>query len=339
MTRDEAEYKQQFKNSPHTFQGRTTTETVGELFQNKAALDKYVDINWQYDLADYENRVPKVSEEDQQFVKTYDRYLDTYLLDQEAVDKAKAEVSTTEGFEADYYYPPREYEEEPFSILRKYVADPASDLFEAGKYYTGRAFQKRQLEHYNNPTLLQRNSVEVEDLARRGINPNKYYSFRFSDLPTDQRSSDSLESLIEDLEGKRLTGSDEAERRQTLQGLRLQQQKLNRENLAGPTIRRFFQAAVMTPREAKFFLKDISPNAEVRYIDPKDPTRGVAVRDENTNGMYEPLDPQFGTAFLSEELLNFAGQEASTILLEVAGLKGLDYRKHFYWSKTFERGK
>ena len=252
-----ASYAQKMMNRPYSFEGQQTTENLGDLFQNETALKNYIDIYYEHDLAAVENRSPNLTEEQRQFAKTYDRYLDTYLLDQEAVDKAKAEVSTTEAFEADYYYPPREYEEEPFSTFRQLVADPARDLFEAGKYYTAKALQGRQLEQYNNLTITQRNSAEVDDLAKRGINPNKYYSFRFSDLPTDQRLSDSLESLIEDLEGKRLTGSDEAERRQTLQGLRLQQQKLNRENLAGPTIRRFFQAAVMTPREAKFFLKDI----------------------------------------------------------------------------------
>jgi|TARA_A100001515_G_scaffold2896_1_gene2863 hypothetical protein len=322
-------YAQKMMNRPYSFEGQQTTENLGDLFQNKPALKNYIDIYYEYDLADAENRSPNLTEEQRQFAKSYDRYLRTYLANQEAVDKAKAEVSTTEAFEADYYYPRREYEEGPFSTFRKYVADPASDLFEAGKYYTAKALQGRQLEQYNNLTITQRNEAEVDDLARRGINPNKYYSFRFSNLPTDQRLSDSLESLIEDLEGKRLTGSDEAERRQTLQGLRLQQQKLNRENLLGnlapgPMVSRFFQPISMTPSEGKFFLKDISPNAEVRYIDPKDPTRGLAVRDENTNGMFEPLDPQFGTAFLSNELINLLGQEASTILLEVGGLKGLD---------------
>lgn len=325
-------YAQKMMNRPHTFEGQQTTENLGDLFQNKTALKNYIDIYYESDLAAAENRSPNLTEEQRQFAKSYDRYLNTYLANQEAVDKAKAEVSTTEAFEANYYYRPREYEEGPITSigdavekgLRRYVADPAEELFEAGKYYAGRAFQERQLEDYNNLTILQRNNAEVADLAKRGINPNKYYSFRFSDLPTDQRLPDSLESLIEDLEGKRLTGSDEAERRQTLQRLRLQQQKLNRENLAGPTVKRFFQAISMTPNEGEFFLKDISPNAEVRYIDPKDPTRGLAVRDENTNGMFEPLDPQFGTAYLSNELINLLGQEAGTILLEVAGLKGLD---------------
>ena len=35
---NQAEYTQEFINSPHTFEGRTTTETVGDLFQNKTAL-------------------------------------------------------------------------------------------------------------------------------------------------------------------------------------------------------------------------------------------------------------------------------------------------------------
>ena len=83
----------------------------------------------------------------------------------------------------------------------------------------------------------------------------------------------------------------------------------------------------MTRREGKFFLKDISPNAEVRYIDPKDPTRGLAVRDENTNGMFEPLDPQFGTAYLSNEFINAIGQETGTILFDIVALKGLNRLK------------
>ena len=88
-------------------------------------------------------------------------------------------------------------------------------------------------------------------------------------------------------------------------------------------VKSFFFPINITPFEAEKLLEKESPNAEFRYIDPRDPNMGVAIRDESTNGRFVPLRPQFGYEMGMEELITGVGQETAAIVTEVVGLKGL----------------
>jgi len=88
-------------------------------------------------------------------------------------------------------------------------------------------------------------------------------------------------------------------------------------------VKSFFFPINITPFEAEKLLEKESPNAEFRYIDPRDPSMGVAIRDESTNGRFVPLRPQFGYEMGMEELITGVGQETAAIVTEVVGLKGL----------------
>ena len=59
-------------------------------------------------------------------------------------------------------------------------------------------------------------------------------------------------------------------------------------------VKAFFFPINMTPFEAEKLLEQESPNAEFRYINPRDKSMGLAIRDESTNGRFVPLRPQFG---------------------------------------------
>jgi len=88
-------------------------------------------------------------------------------------------------------------------------------------------------------------------------------------------------------------------------------------------VKSFFFPINITPFEAEKLLEKESPNAEFRYIDPRDPSMGVAIRDESTNGRFVPLRPQFGYEMGMEELITGVGQETAAIVTELVGLKGL----------------
>ena len=88
-------------------------------------------------------------------------------------------------------------------------------------------------------------------------------------------------------------------------------------------VKSFFFPINITPFEAEKLLEKESPNAEFRYIDPRDPSMGVAIRDESTNGRFVPLRPQFGYEMGMEELITGIGQETAAIVTELVGLKGL----------------
>ena len=88
-------------------------------------------------------------------------------------------------------------------------------------------------------------------------------------------------------------------------------------------VKSFFFPINITPFEAEKLLEKESPNAEFRYIDPRDPSMGVAIRDETTNGRFVPLRPQFGYEMGMEELITVVGQETAALVTEVVGMKGL----------------
>jgi hypothetical protein len=88
-------------------------------------------------------------------------------------------------------------------------------------------------------------------------------------------------------------------------------------------VKSFFFPINLTPFEAEKLLEKESPNAEFRYIDPRDPSMGLAIRDETTNGRFVPLRPQFGYEMGMEELITGIGQETAALVTEVVGMKGL----------------
>ena len=88
-------------------------------------------------------------------------------------------------------------------------------------------------------------------------------------------------------------------------------------------VKAFFFPINLTPFEAEKLLEKESPNAEFRYIDPRDPSMGLAIRDETTNGRFVPLRPQFGYEMGMEELITVVGQETAALVTEVVGMKGL----------------
>tara|TARA_R110001583_G_scaffold194639_1_gene366064 strand:- start:87 stop:3740 length:3654 start_codon:yes stop_codon:yes gene_type:complete len=76
-----------------------------------------------------------------------------------------------------------------------------------------------------------------------------------------------------------------------------------------------------TPREMEFVMKDEFPNivGKIRYIDFKDPSKGLAVRVPKNDGSGEefiPLNPQFGLTMVGEEVLRGIAQETGTIVTE-----------------------
>ena len=104
-------------------------------------------------------------------------------------------------------------------------------------------------------------------------------------------------------------------------------------------VKSFFFPINITPFEAEKLLEKESPNAEFRYIDPRDPSMGVAIRDESTNGRFVPLRPQFGYEMGMEELITGVGQETAAIVTEVVGLKGLGKLIGEAGEQTTRRGK
>jgi hypothetical protein len=88
-------------------------------------------------------------------------------------------------------------------------------------------------------------------------------------------------------------------------------------------VKAFFFPINMTPFEAEKLLAQESPNAEIRYINPRDKSMGLAIRDESTNGRFVPLRPQFGLEAGTEELITGLGQEMGALFTEAVGLKGL----------------
>ena len=88
-------------------------------------------------------------------------------------------------------------------------------------------------------------------------------------------------------------------------------------------VKAFFFPINMTPFEAEKLLEQESPNAEFRYINPRDKSMGLAIRDESTNGRFVPLRPQFGLEAGTEELITGLGQEMGALFTELVGLKGL----------------
>jgi len=77
----------------------------------------------------------------------------------------------------------------------------------------------------------------------------------------------------------------------------------------------------LTPREAKSLVENEDPNAEFRYIDPRDPFRGLAIRSEKTNNVFVPFKPQFGEESIADALFTGISQEMTPILVEALGLK------------------
>ena len=88
-------------------------------------------------------------------------------------------------------------------------------------------------------------------------------------------------------------------------------------------IKSFFFPINLTPREAKKLVEKESPNAEIRYINPRNPEMGLAIRDETTGGKFVPLRPQFGYESAVEGLITGVGQETTAIIGELIGLKGI----------------
>jgi len=88
-------------------------------------------------------------------------------------------------------------------------------------------------------------------------------------------------------------------------------------------VKAFFFPINMTPFEAEKLLEQESPNAEFRYINPRDKGMGLAIRDESTNGRFVPLRPQFGLEAGTEGLITGLGQEMGALVTEAVGLKGL----------------
>jgi len=88
-------------------------------------------------------------------------------------------------------------------------------------------------------------------------------------------------------------------------------------------VKAFFFPINMTPFEAEKLLEQESPNAEFRYINPRDKSMGLAIRDESTNGRFVPLRPQFGLEAGTEGLITGLGQEMGALFTEAVGLKGL----------------
>ena len=88
-------------------------------------------------------------------------------------------------------------------------------------------------------------------------------------------------------------------------------------------VKAFFFPINMTPFEAEKLLEQESPNAEFRYINPRDKSMGLAIRDESTNGRFVPLRPQFGLEAGTEGLITGLGQEMGALVTEAIGLKGL----------------
>ena len=88
-------------------------------------------------------------------------------------------------------------------------------------------------------------------------------------------------------------------------------------------VKAFFFPINLTPFEAKKLVEKESPNAEIRYINPRDPDAGLAIRDETTGGKFVPLRPQFGYESAVEGLITGVGQETTAIVGELIGLKGI----------------
>jgi hypothetical protein len=88
-------------------------------------------------------------------------------------------------------------------------------------------------------------------------------------------------------------------------------------------VKAFFFPINITPFEAEKLLEQESPNAEFRYINPRDKSMGLAIRDESTNGRFVPLRPQFGLEAGTEGLITGLGQEMGALVTEAVGLKGL----------------
>lgn len=88
-------------------------------------------------------------------------------------------------------------------------------------------------------------------------------------------------------------------------------------------VKAFFFPIDITPFEAEKLLEKESPNAEFKYINPRDKSLGLAIRDETTEGRFVPLRPQFGLEAGLENLITATGQEMGALVTEAIGLKGL----------------
>jgi len=86
-------------------------------------------------------------------------------------------------------------------------------------------------------------------------------------------------------------------------------------------IKQAYYPIELTPKEAKSLVENEDPNAEFRYIDPRDPSRGLAIRSEKTNNVFVPFKPQFGEESIADALFTGISQEMTPILVEALGLK------------------
>tara|TARA_R110000751_G_scaffold19645_1_gene58509 strand:+ start:2043 stop:5561 length:3519 start_codon:yes stop_codon:yes gene_type:complete len=85
-------------------------------------------------------------------------------------------------------------------------------------------------------------------------------------------------------------------------------------------VKKMFYPVDLTTGEAKSLVKNEDPNAIFRYIDPRDPSRGLAVKSEKTNNVFVPFRPEFGGTMVADAVYTGLTEELTPILLETAGL-------------------
>lgn len=86
-------------------------------------------------------------------------------------------------------------------------------------------------------------------------------------------------------------------------------------------IKQAYYPIELTRKEAKSLVKNEDPDAEFRYINPGDPSRGLAIKSEKTNNVYVPFKPEFGGTSIADALFTGISQEMTPILVETLGLK------------------
>ena len=86
-------------------------------------------------------------------------------------------------------------------------------------------------------------------------------------------------------------------------------------------IKQAYYPIELTRKEAKSLVENEDPDAEFRYINPADPSRGLAIKSERTNNVYVPFKPEFGEESIADALFTGISQEMTPILVETLGLK------------------